>query len=650
MVFPFKFFSLSSRHRNLAMFSKSTVSSSIDMVEATIGQLDLLHEVDKLGNLYRGSHLSNAIRRYEELWLPLASTEDLIAAPLDIEWVWYLHMLSPRVYESDCKRLVSKTVDHKIVVGEHKKKALEKSANLWKERYPSEPFEVNLDSVSPSFVSHTSVLSCDLVIAALCQRMFSYQVSLPYYYDRKFLGNAAKRYKKFLRLHSKAPNEILIPCQDIDLMWHTHLVHPLTYKKDCSKALNGTLDHDQEDHSASGESASICAMAITREHWNVTYGDNYALAGTILRREPPPLLPRRCADPHKDLATPIYTLKLIKAEVQDFPPDSSYVVSLSQNGAVDIEQTVTTVTGSASCANEDDGLVSFCSAAVHADAPMMLNAKVTLAETSKSNTAPLLFFPESLDAVLKENDVTRPKVSKRVFKIIPPGVDDAGRVALTFQILPPLRTGNYGLHVNRYDSDIQVPDMGSGVSRPCSIAPSFMNEGPCNVMLFGINSYSGIEVFKCRVVEAIGLPLLAVEISELSGRVLASSHTVQKGELPFKGQVTKRLSGFPYAAEQDQPTLLVRGQRDWGLCYTRTTVSSRIKLNLFHLESKKRIEILQPSKTSYKFKVGESKECVNVETISGDITIPRDITAVPEILALCFSLRSLKNTADDFIY
>lgn len=630
--------------------TRSRVSLTINLVDAAVGQLNLMHEVDNFGNLYRGPLLLNAIRRYEQLWLPLASTVDTsqIAAPLDIEWVWHLHMLSPRIYECDCKRLVSKIVDHKILLGELKKRALQKSADLWKKRYPNEPFDVNQDSVSASCARHFSELSFDLVRAALCQKVFNYQVSLPHYYDRKFLRNAVKRYKKFLRLHCVAPNEILTPCQDIDLIWHAHMLHPLAYKKDCSELLNGTLDHDQEEHSPTGDPASLCATAITRERWNMAFGDNFVLTGTTLRREPPSIMPIY-ADPHKDLATPIYTLKLVKAEVQDFPPNEKYVLSLSQICTIDSEKTVTTVVGSTSCVNEQDGLVSFSSAAVQADAPMMLTVKVTLAGTSKTNTVPLLFFSESLDAVLKENDVTRPKVSKRVFKIIPPAADNASKVSLTFQILPPKRTGSYCLHVNQQDNAIQVPDMSSGVAHPCSIAPPYMTEGPCNVALFGISSYSGIEVFKCRVVEASRLPVLAVEISELNGRVLASTHTISKGELPHKGQLSKTLNGFPYGGEE-VPVLLIRGRKDWGFCYARTTLSSKVKLYLFHLDSKKKIEILQPSKTSYKFKLDQSKEFVTIDTISGDINIPRCITVVPEILALSFSLRSLKHCAEDYVY
>jgi hypothetical protein len=326
-------------------------------------------------------------------------------------------------------------------------------------------------------------------------------------------------------------------------------------------------------------------------------------------------------------------------EVSDFPTDNTYRLSISENGGR--EQTVTMVTGSSSDAC-DDGLVTFISAAVNADAPMMLTAKVTLADTSKCNSVPLLFFPESLEAVLKENDVTRPKVSKRDFKIIPPLCDSAGKVSLTFQIMPPQRTGNYSLHVNQYDSAIEVPDIATGVAFPGSIAPSFMSEGPCGVTLYGINSYSSSEVFRCRIAEPVTTLLVAVEVSDLTGRIIASSHSMSKAELPFKGQIAKRLSGFPYSKDKCDPKLLIRGRKDWGICYAHVTLSSRVKLYLYHLESQKRIEIEQPSKTSYRFKLENSKEYIDVDTISGDITVPRDINAVPEILALCFSLRTLK--------
>lgn len=79
-----------------------------------------------------------------------------VAAPLDIAWVWHVHMLSPVSYENDCNEIVSTLVDHKIVVGEKRKKGLERAMVLWKELYPTEPFEVDLTapvSNAPGFKS-----------------------------------------------------------------------------------------------------------------------------------------------------------------------------------------------------------------------------------------------------------------------------------------------------------------------------------------------------------------------------------------------------------------------------------------------------------------------------------------------------------------
>ena len=77
--------------------------SCLNLIQEAKTELDFLALVDDFPSLYAGPVLKNAIRRYEMFWLPLAAREGsaskLLAAPLDIAWVWYLHMLSPRDYE-----------------------------------------------------------------------------------------------------------------------------------------------------------------------------------------------------------------------------------------------------------------------------------------------------------------------------------------------------------------------------------------------------------------------------------------------------------------------------------------------------------------------------------------------------------------------
>jgi hypothetical protein len=84
------------------------------------------------------------------------------------------------------------------------------------------------------------------------------QVSLPHYKDAQFLARGELRYKRFLFMHqqrhlltnsacaeaSSAPSELLlVPCYDMALIWHTHMLHPLAYKIDTETVLGFTLPH-----------------------------------------------------------------------------------------------------------------------------------------------------------------------------------------------------------------------------------------------------------------------------------------------------------------------------------------------------------------------------------------------------------------------
>ena len=60
------------------------VEISIDLKTATLKQLKFLHDVDENPWLYSGPYLRNAIRRYEQCWLPLAYHHTDLQPPLDI--------------------------------------------------------------------------------------------------------------------------------------------------------------------------------------------------------------------------------------------------------------------------------------------------------------------------------------------------------------------------------------------------------------------------------------------------------------------------------------------------------------------------------------------------------------------------------------
>ena len=163
-----------------------------------------------------------------------------LAAPLDIAWVWHVHMLSPLSYERDCNEIASVLVDHRILVGKAREKGLKKARALWNQEYPKEPFEVDLNAPVTCVQDFESRIQYDIKSACQRQRVFYYQVSLPHYGDKKFLGEAVKRYKHHLLFKQKNQDAFLVPCYDFDLIWHAHQVNPLVYRHDTSNCLGGS--------------------------------------------------------------------------------------------------------------------------------------------------------------------------------------------------------------------------------------------------------------------------------------------------------------------------------------------------------------------------------------------------------------------------
>ncbi len=59
--------------------------------------------------------VANAVRRYEQCWLPLVAAHaatrarSVLAPPLDVAWVWLLHVLDPVNY-AEVKRFFSRLV------------------------------------------------------------------------------------------------------------------------------------------------------------------------------------------------------------------------------------------------------------------------------------------------------------------------------------------------------------------------------------------------------------------------------------------------------------------------------------------------------------------------------------------------------------
>lgn len=275
-------------------FDDMDLRITVDLIDAARHQMAFLKEVDSHASLYTSAVVRNAVRRYETCWLPLIAEHKgpEIAPPLDVHWVWHVHMLAPYYYEKDCLRIVNTVPDHKLMSPNSRKAAMERAREIWSVKY-TEPFDVPLDKDLSSITcnghqeSYQKKSAYDVELAACRQRMFYYQVSLPHYRDGQFLRNAILRYKKYLHLKRHNMDMFLVPCYDFDLVWHSHQLHPHIYKQDTTAILGRMFNHDDSVVDRSADSKLVRSDCKTRQLWREFFNEDFALCGAMFRGEPP---------------------------------------------------------------------------------------------------------------------------------------------------------------------------------------------------------------------------------------------------------------------------------------------------------------------------------------------------------------------------
>ncbi len=164
-----------------------------------------------------------------------------------------------------------------------------KSTKLaWEKVYPEYPFDLpddNCDVISVFNAIHDvekiSSIKYDVINEAIRQFSFYYQVSLPYYEDHLFLKKSVKRYKMFLELKKSCfPDESIVPCFDIELIWQAHRLHPIDYAKDCQKIPdNPKIFPPSQEFQISFEK--------TGKIWKEMFQMEYERSGTMYRGEDP---------------------------------------------------------------------------------------------------------------------------------------------------------------------------------------------------------------------------------------------------------------------------------------------------------------------------------------------------------------------------
>jgi len=138
-------------------------------------------------------------------------------------------------------------IDHKVLTMQVISKAKLVTAQLWKEEY-GEDYEVSFDQIMKDDSLFIDLLPKSMVSVEeiLKDREWLRISSIDFKKDVTILPRALLAYQKFMFLSAKYPNpeESPGPTHVIDLIWHTHMQHPVAYIDYCEKLFGRVLDHD----------------------------------------------------------------------------------------------------------------------------------------------------------------------------------------------------------------------------------------------------------------------------------------------------------------------------------------------------------------------------------------------------------------------
>ncbi|KAK6143895.1 hypothetical protein DH2020_024243 [Rehmannia glutinosa] len=253
---------------------------SVDLVAASRRNLGFLRLVFDSHWLHQKSTVLEAIRRYDELWMPLiadlttGSKPPMILPPLDVEWVWYCHTLNPANYKHYCESRFSKLIGKPAIFDEENEEyALNRCREIWESNFPSEPFENESDT---NFEHHSSVISEDLLDQVSKQRNLYRRFSEPYYSEMVYLVAAKQRYKGFIYMVHRFADECscFVPTSDVLLMWLTHQSYPTVYAVDVKE-----LEGDVEKIVGLCETVKDEDIQETKMLWERTFDQPYEKAG-----------------------------------------------------------------------------------------------------------------------------------------------------------------------------------------------------------------------------------------------------------------------------------------------------------------------------------------------------------------------------------
>lgn len=109
--------------------------------------------------------------------------------------------------------------------------------------------------------------------------------------DTLLLTEALARYKGFLHLirinQDKSLKRFCVPTYDVDIMWHSHQLCPISYCNDLMSLLGKVLEHDDTDSDRSKGKKLDTGFTETTKQFEDTFGLRYWRAGVMYRGKLP---------------------------------------------------------------------------------------------------------------------------------------------------------------------------------------------------------------------------------------------------------------------------------------------------------------------------------------------------------------------------
>ncbi|KAG6394310.1 hypothetical protein SASPL_144894 [Salvia splendens] len=261
-------------HCNHASF----LSCYVGTVLVTRSRVDLVQEKLNCYPLTIVLNISVNWSWYNAYWLPLLAKysesplfEGPLVVPLDCEWIWHSHRLNPVRYKKDCEEFYGRILDNKNVISSVEGTSRKQTEDAWKILFPGEPFELDLELQQES-ISGQGVSQCHMN-------------------DTHYIIGAVARYKGFLHLikrnKEKGIKSFSVPTYDIDLIWHTHQLHPVFYCEDLLKIMGKILEHDDTDSDRTKGQKLDVGFTGTTKTFEDLYGHRYWRAGAMYKGNAP---------------------------------------------------------------------------------------------------------------------------------------------------------------------------------------------------------------------------------------------------------------------------------------------------------------------------------------------------------------------------